>query len=109
MFQLVVDAHAVSVVAQHSSYAVRVDGNPRYLMLRKGMGMNGLNISNVNPAGLMGDVDVGITVTPRFHRYGDVTATYIRRSELPPRIYAKHQYRQESEYGSKWCIIHSNI
>ena len=47
-------------------------------------------------------------VTPRSHGYGDVTATYIRRSELPSRIYAKHQYRQESEYGSKWCIIHSN-
>jgi len=47
-------------------------------------------------------------VTPRFHGYGDATATYIRRSELPPHIYAKHQYRQESEYGSKWCIIHSN-
>jgi len=26
-----------------------------------------------------------------------------------PCIYAKHQYKQESEYGSKWCIIHSNI
>ena len=25
-------------------------------------------------------------VTPRFHGYGDVTATYIRRSELPSRI-----------------------
>jgi len=24
-------------------------------------------------------------------------------------IYAKHQYRQESEYESMWCIIHSNI
>ena len=47
-------------------------------------------------------------VTPRSHGYGDVTATYIRRSELPSRIYATHQYRQESEYGSKWCIIHSN-
>ena len=29
--------------------------------------------------------------------YGDVTATYIRRSEIPSRIYAKHQYMQESE------------
>ena len=46
-------------------------------------------------------------VTPRSCGYGDVTATYIRRSEIPSRIYAKHQYRQESEYGSKWCIIHS--
>ena len=47
-------------------------------------------------------------VTPQSHEYGDVTATYIRESKVPPRIYAKHQYRQESEYGSKWCIIHSN-
>ena len=47
-------------------------------------------------------------VTPRSHGYGDVTATYIRKSEVPSRIYAKHQYRQESEYGSNWCIIHSN-
>jgi len=31
-------------------------------------------------------------VTPRFHGYGDVTATYIRKSEVPSRIYAKHQY-----------------
>ena len=58
-------------------------------------------------------VDTGATrhicsVTPRSGGYGDVTATYIRRSEIPSRIYAKHQYRQESEYGSKWCIIHSN-
>ena len=37
-------------------------------------------------------------VTPRSRGYGDVTATYIRRSEIPLRIYAKHQYRQESEY-----------
>ena len=48
------------------------------------------------------------TVTPRSGGYGDVTATYIRRSEIPSRIYVKHQYRQESEYGSTWCIIHSN-
>ena len=48
------------------------------------------------------------TVTPRSGGYGDVTVTYIRRSEIPSRIYAKHQYRQESEYGSTWCIIHSN-
>ena len=50
----------------------------------------------------------GAGVTPRSGGYGDVTATYIRRSEIPSRIHAKHQYRQESEYGSKWCIIHSN-
>ena len=29
-------------------------------------------------------------VTPRSHGYGNVTATYIRRSEIPSRIYAKH-------------------
>ena len=34
-----------------------------------------------------------ISVTPRSRGYGDVTATYIRRSEIPSRIYAKHQYR----------------
>ena len=28
LFQLVVDAHAASIVAQHSIYTVRVDGNP---------------------------------------------------------------------------------
>ena len=49
------------------------------------------------------------TVTPRSCWHGDVTATYIRRSEIPSRIYAKHQYKQESEYESKWCIIYSNI
>ena len=32
-------------------------------------------------------------VTPRSRGYGDVTATYIRRSKIPSRIYAKHQYR----------------
>ena len=46
---------------------------------------------------------------PRSHGYGDVTATYIRRSKIPSRIYAKHQYKQELEYGSTWCIIHFNI
>ena len=39
-------------------------------------------------------------VTPLSHGYRDVTATYIRRSEIPLHIYAKHQYRQESECGS---------
>ena len=56
---------------------------------------------------MIGKTSVNITL--RSGGYGDVTATYIRRSEIPSRIYAKHQYRQESEYGSKWCIIHSNI
>ena len=44
-------------------------------------------------------------VTPRSGGYGDVTATYIRRSEIPSRIYAKHQYRQVKEYGSTWQYI----
>ena len=33
------------------------------------------------------------SVTSRSYGYGDVTATYIRRSEIPSRIYAKHQYK----------------
>ena len=32
-------------------------------------------------------------VTPRIPGYRDVTATYICRSKIPSRIYAKHQYR----------------
>ena len=43
-------------------------------------------------------------VAPRSCGYGDVTATYICRSEIPSRIYAKHQYRQKSEYGSTVVI-----
>ena len=30
-------------------------------------------------------------------------------SKIPSHIYAKHQYMQESEYESMWCIIHSHI
>ena len=41
-------------------------------------------------------------------RYGDVIATYIHRSKIFSHIYSKHQYRQESEYESTWCIIYSN-
>ena len=41
--------------------------------------------------------------------YGDVTETNICRSKIPSHIYTKHQYRQESEYESTWCVIHSNI
>ena len=44
-------------------------------------------------------------VTPRSGGYGNVTETYIRRSKIPSRIYAKHQYRQESECGST-VVIH---
>ena len=43
-------------------------------------------------------------VTPRSCGYGNVTTTYIRRLEIPSRIYAKYQYRQESEYGSTVVI-----
>jgi len=43
-------------------------------------------------------------VTPRSHWYGDIIATYIRRSKIPSRIYAKHQYRQKLEYGSIMVI-----
>ena len=32
--------------------------------------------------------------------------TYICRSKIPSHIYAKHQYIQESEYGSTWSTIH---
>jgi len=45
-----------------------------------------------------------VAVTPRPRGYGDVTATYIRRSEISSRIYAKHQYRQESECGNTVII-----
>jgi len=41
---------------------------------------------------------------PRSCGYGDVTVTYIRRSEIPSRIYVKHQYRRESECGSTVVI-----
>ena len=31
------------------------------------------------------------SVTPRPHEYGDTTATYIRRTEIPSHMYAKYQ------------------
>ena len=40
------------------------------------------------------DDSTRLCVTPRSHGYGDVTATYIRRSEVPSCIYAKHQYNK---------------
>jgi len=46
-------------------------------------------------------------VAPRSGGYRDATATYIRRSEIPLHIYAKHQYRQESEAEAQGNI-HSN-
>jgi len=45
-----------------------------------------------------------ISVASRSCGYRDITTTYIQRSEIPSRIYAKHQYRQESEYGSTVVI-----
>jgi len=48
-------------------------------------------------------IDSGI-VTPRSGGYGDVTVTYIRRSEIPSRIYAKFQYMQNSECESTVVI-----
>ena len=35
--------------------------------------------------------------TPRPHRYGDITVTYIRRAKIPSHKYSKHQYKQKSE------------
>jgi len=35
--------------------------------------------------------------------------TYIRMSKIVSHIYGKHLYRQELEYESTWCIIHSDI
>jgi len=43
-----------------------------------------------------------IGVMPRSWGYRDVTATYISRLEIPSRIYAKHQYMQESEAEAQW-------
>ena len=45
-------------------------------------------------------LSLSLCVTPRSDGYGDVTATYIRRSEIPSRIYTKYQCMQESECGS---------
>jgi len=36
---------------------------------------------------------IKVYVTPRPYGYGDITATYIRRAEIPLHIYAKHQYK----------------
>ena len=43
-------------------------------------------------------------VMPRSRMYGDVIATYIRRAKIHSHIYAKHQYEQESKYGSTVVI-----
>jgi len=41
--------------------------------------------------------------------YGDVTVTYIYKTEILPYIYAKYQYRQESECESTVVIYISTI
>ena len=43
-------------------------------------------------------------ITLRSHRYEDFTVTYIRRVKIPSHKYAKHQYKQESEYESTVVI-----
>ena len=43
-------------------------------------------------------------VMPRSYGYGDATAMYIRKVKIPSHMSAKHQYRQESEYGSTMLI-----
>ena len=48
------------------------------------------------------------SVMPRSRGFGDITVTYIRRSEIPLHIYAKYQYRQESECESTRVIYISN-
>ena len=52
------------------------------------------NFFTINlPSGRTEDVEPRLRyhpVTPRSRGYGDVTATYIRRSKIPSRIYAKH-------------------
>ena len=50
-----------------------------------------------------------IFVTPKSRGYENVTVMHIHRTKILSHIYAKHQYKQESEYESMWCIIHSNI
>ena len=37
---------------------------------------------------------------PYHEGYRDATATYIRMAKIPSYMYAKHQYRKESECGS---------
>ena len=45
-----------------------------------------------------------LNVMPRSHGYGDITATYICRVEIPSHIYIKHKYMQELEYRSTVVI-----
>ena len=45
-------------------------------------------------------------VTPRAGGYRDTTVTYIRRAKIPSHMYAKHQYRQESEYRKSVVFQH---
>ena len=41
---------------------------------------------------------------PRIPGYEDVTATYIRRSEIPSRIYAKHQYNKNKSTEARCAL-----
>ena len=70
------------------------------------------NFFTINlPSGRTEDVRAWLwyhPVTPRSCGYGDVTATYIRRSEIPSRIYAKHSVHARIRVRKQWCIIHSN-
>ena len=45
------------------------------------------------------------TMTPRSHRYGDATATYIRSAKVPLRMYAKHHYNTEVRV-QKYVVIY---
>ena len=64
----VVDARIVSVDVQHTGYTVQVVGNPRNLELRKRTGVSGLTVNNIDLAGLIGDIDVGLTSYADFAR-----------------------------------------
>ena len=80
----------------------RKEGIERYFTVRKIPQQNGV-AERMNMT-LLEKVCCMLSVTPQSGGYGDVTAMYIRRSEIPSRIYAKHQYRQESECRSTVVI-----
>jgi len=60
--------------------------------------------STPSPLACPGAKDLLLIMTPRSRGYGNVTATYIHRSKISLRIYAKHLYSQESKYGSTVII-----
>jgi len=50
---------------------------------------------------------VDIAVTPRFHEYGDVTATYIRRSKIAPHVYTlSKKYNKKQSTRQSVVSIH---